>query len=119
MDARAFEYCTTLKEIDASKATSIGSFAFVGCTSLEYADISNTSSIGNSAFSGCSSLKTVICTQTTPPTLGETVFWGAHNDLKIYVPTESVETYKASWVALADRIVDIAEYNPGTETPEN
>lgn len=52
--------------------------------------------IGNYAFTDCSSLTSVYCKATTPPALGTNVFSGNASDRKIYVPTESVDTYKAA-----------------------
>ena len=63
-------------------------------------------SIGKYAFSNCSALKEVYCKPTTPPTGGDYMFgcnaWGR----KIYVPTASVNAYKAAegWSDYADSI---------------
>ena len=52
--------------------------------------------IGQYAFYDCTSLTSVYCKATTPPELGTNVFSGNASDRKIYVPTESVDTYKAA-----------------------
>lgn len=87
--------------------TIIRNNAFGGCISLTSATIpDNIVSIGNSAFSGCSSLKEIYCKPTTPPTGGYNMFYNNASGRKIYVPTESVEAYKAAseWSAYADDI---------------
>ena len=64
-------------------------------------------SIGNSAFDYASKLSEVYCESTTPPTLGTGVFNANATGRKIYVPSESVDAYKAaaSWSAYASAIV--------------
>ena len=63
--------------------------------------------IEDSAFSYASKLSEVYCKSTTPPTLGTGVFNNNATGRKIYVPSESVEAYKAAanWSAYADAIV--------------
>jgi hypothetical protein len=62
-------------------------------------------SIGSEAFYGCSSLTSITCEATTPPTLKWSVFDDT-NDCPIYVPADSVDTYKAAenWSEYAKRI---------------
>ena len=109
----AFEGCTGLTSIIVpSDVTSIGDSAFEGCTSLTSVIIpSDVTSIGGSAFSGCTGLTSISCAATTPPTLGEDVFSNTNN-VPIYVPDTSVDTYKAAsgWSTYADRIQVIMEY---------
>lgn len=63
------------------------------------------SSIGAGVFSECPSLIRVVCYATTPPTLGVSVFYNSNN-AKIYVPANSVDSYKqaTNWSTYADRI---------------
>lgn len=63
------------------------------------------SSIGAGAFSECTSLIRVVCYATTPPTLGSSAFYNSGN-AKIYVPANSVDSYKqaTNWSTYADRI---------------
>ena len=58
------------------------------------------------AFSGCSSLTSVYCKATTPPTVGLDIFYNNASGRKIYVPTASVDAYKAAngWNYYADYI---------------
>ena len=119
----AFYYCSNITSITLpAKLVKIGSFAFSGlsiteltipdsvtsigeqafcvCKKLITATIgSKVKSISNYGFQGCSSLISVYCKRTTPPTLGTSVFSGNASGRKFYVPTDSVESYKAasSW----------------------
>ena len=58
------------------------------------------------AFEAIPTLTTVTCRATNPPTLDALAFEGSSNIAHIYVPTESVETYKAAtnWSAFANII---------------
>ena len=92
----AFSSCSSLQSITIpSSVTSIGASAFYACSSLQSITIpSSVTSIGASAFYGCYSLSSVTLFPTTPPTSGTSVFSTSFLK-KIYVPAESVETYKA------------------------
>ena len=63
-------------------------------------------SIGESAFQYCYSLTSVYCKATTPPTGGSSMFDGNASGRKIYVPMNSVDTYKSAqyWSNYADAI---------------
>ena len=63
--------------------------------------------LGKQAFFGCSTLASVTCQATTPPTLGNKAFNNCSANLKILVPTESVEAYKTAWSAYEDKITSI------------
>ena len=89
-----------------SHPTSIGDSMFQKCTKLTTLVIpSNISSIDGSAFYGCSGLTSITVESATPPTLGSIVF-GSTNDCPIYVPSGSVNAYKAAsgWSNYASRI---------------
>lgn len=77
--------------------TSIGYMTFSDSTALTSVRIGpNISFIAQYAFIRCSSLSSVTIEATTPPTFGGNgVFNNTSANLKIYVPAESVETYKA------------------------
>ena len=71
--------------------------AFGDCKLLEDVRIGNgIESIGNYCFIRCTALESVTIEATTPPTFGgAAVFSNTSANLKIYVPAESVELYKA------------------------
>ena len=101
-----FNDCTSLTSITIPNGvTSIGGSAFQSCTSLTSITISNSvTSIGDAAFYNCQRLASVTVKATTPPTLGNNVFYVTHANLAIYVPAESVDAYKAAWSNYADKI---------------
>ena len=93
--------------IDTS-VTTIGESAFSGCDNLTSVAIGNSiTSIGKNAFSYCSSLTSVYCKATTPPAGGSDMFYDNASGRTIYVPTESVDTYKSAsyWSNYAEEIV--------------
>ena len=88
-----------------SHPTRIGGNMFQNCSGLTTLVIpSNISSIGSSAFEGCSGLTSITVHSVTPPTLGSSAF--NNTSCPIYVPPESVDTYKAAdgWSDYASRI---------------
>lgn len=95
----------------SSSLTTISSKAFGSCTNITYLDTVSTklSSIGSISLS-CPNLKTIIFRATTPPTLDSMAFNDAQN-MTIYVPDESVSTYKraTNWSAHASKIKGISE----------
>lgn len=87
--------------------TSIGEGAFVGCYGLTSITIPNSvTSIGNYAFKSCNSLNSVTVLGTTPPNMNNYGEQFLNTNCPIYVPSESVNTYKAAngWKQYADRI---------------
>ena len=62
--------------------------------------------IGNNAFQNCKALTSFIIYAVSPPTLGTNVFRYVSPMPYIYVPSESVDTYKAAsgWSSLASKI---------------
>ena len=107
ISTRAFKGCGSLTSIDIpNSVTKIGDAAFVDCASLTSIDIPNSvTSIGEEAFRECISLTSVTVNAITPPTLGTKVFMNT-NDCPIYVPSASVNAYKAAtnWSYYASRI---------------
>lgn len=104
----AFSGCSSLTSVEIPNGvTKIGESAFAGCTSLTSVEIPNSvTSIGARVFEDCSSLTSVTVLATTPPALIPPSFVGASSSSKIYVPAESVETYKAAsgWKEYASKI---------------
>lgn len=103
----AFIGCSGLTSIDIpNTVTTLGSSAFSWCSNLTSITIpSGVTTIGNQIFEGCSCMTHVNLLSITPPDLG---FYGYAYDIDfptsnegftIYVPYESLETYKitANW----------------------
>ena len=98
MDDCAFEYCSMLTSVVMSNnLTSIGAKAFYGCINLTSITLpSSITSLGDRAFYHCLVLRTVTCKATTPPTIGDEVFGDNKKLTAIYVPSGSVNAYKAA-----------------------
>ena len=116
----AFYDCSSLTSVTIPDGiTTIESSAFSGCSSLTSITIPNSvTTIGAYAFNRCSSLEFVYCKPIVPPSLESTyVFNNNASGRKIYVPTESIEEYKAAenWCEYADVIVayDFDPTEPG------
>lgn len=109
IDDTAFMYSSGLTSVTIGEnVTTIGMGAFASCSGLTEVTIpSGITSIGAGAFSQCSGLTGVTVNTTTPPTLGGSAF--EYTDCPIYVPCESLNTYKTAsgWSAYADRLVCI------------
>lgn len=106
--ASVFRDCLNFQYVSIpSSLTSIPAECFYNCDGLSDVEIpASITSIGNSAFSGCNSLYIVTMLPETPPTLGTNVFAGTNAELKIYVPSISVNDYKSSpgWSAYGNKI---------------
>ena len=113
----AFMYCTSLASVTLPEGlTSIPDNCFYCCISLTSVTLpASLESIGLSAFYYCSSLESVTVNATTPPTLGNNVFANTADALTVYVPAESVATYKENWSAYEDKIVAIPAPEPQGE----
>jgi len=103
--------CYTAKGISEVKLNEglerIEDFAFGGMSALREITIPSTvTNISYQAFYADKKLDGITCLATTPPTLGSDVF-GDTNNCPIYVPAESVDTYKTAWSQYADRIEPI------------
>lgn len=107
----SFTYCSSLTNINIpSSVTTIMGWAFYGCTSLSNINIPDSViSIEQQAFRYCSNLESVSCLATIPPALGPAVFDNNKAGRKIYVPEESVNTYKAAtnWCNYSSYIVPV------------
>lgn len=89
----------------------IGMNAYSGCTQLSEIRIgSNIEEIKTRAFAGCTSLTAITINAIEPPIITATTFpknGTEYTNFTIYVPAESVETYKTYdevWQGLADKI---------------
>lgn len=107
--------------------TSIGKEAFGGCSGLTTVSIPSTvDTIGEGAFWTNNGMIGLPCevtiNRTTPPTLGDHVFcstrWYSGDtsycdlNFRIYVPSGSVDTYKAAWTEYEDIIYPIGYVPP-------
>ena len=108
IDSYSFYKCIGLTSITIpNSVTSIGDYAFYHCNGLTSVTIPNSvTSIGNYAFSYCRSLTSITVEATKPPTLSGNSVFSNTNNCPIYVPAESVATYKATaiWSKFANRI---------------
>lgn len=115
ISGQAFYNCSGLTSVTIpNSVTTIGNQAFSYCTSMTSVTIgSGVTSIGGSAFNnnGTRNLTTVTCLATTPPTMGTQVFAGNYALTTIYVPSASVNAYKAAsgWSDYSSKIQAIPE----------
>ena len=104
----AFYNCTILQSITIpSGVVSIKDYVFSYCISLTSVNIPDSvTNMGRYVFDNCTSLTRLTVNAVVPPTLDGLLLLEPHVDLVIYVPAESVETYKAAsrWSTYASRI---------------
>ena len=104
----AFARCDELTSVEIpSSVEFIGYRAFTGCIALPSITIpSSVRTIGGEVFLDCLELESVTVLRNTPPDLGENVFSNTSSSLTIYVPAESVETYKeaTNWSSYESKI---------------
>ena len=93
-----------------SSVTSIGERAFASSSLTSITIPSSVTSIGNNAFFLCTKLDFVTINASVPPSGGEKMFYATN--CPIYVPFESVETYKTTqyWSDYSDRILAIVDH---------
>jgi hypothetical protein len=116
----AFYNCNSITSVTmGNSVTSIGKYAFYGCSGITSVTIGDSvTKIGTYAFANCSNLTSVYCKAITPPAGASAMFYGIASGRKIYVPAESVDTYKlaAIWSDYADKIVAAIENIPVAST---
>lgn len=84
------------------------------CTGTKISKIifpTTTTKIVYNLCSNCTELKIAVCKAVTPPTgIERYTFEGCHSELKIYVPDENVDTYKAAtgWSLYSSKILPIS-----------
>ncbi len=93
-----FNGCKSLKRIDFGIGVAdIADKAFYGCKSLEVLDIpANITYLGNNCFDGAESLQEVYIRGDRVLDIGYRAFSDAKTDLRIYVPADLVDEYKAN-----------------------
>ena len=110
--SNAFSICSGLTSVTIpNSVTHIDSNAFQYCSNLTSVNIGNSVvRIGAEAFDTCRQLISVVVEATNPPILNFDVFNSNANNRKIYVPAESVNTYKTAtdWSTYADDIEAIS-----------
>ncbi|MBP5561017.1 MAG: leucine-rich repeat domain-containing protein [Muribaculaceae bacterium] len=109
LGSELFRGCNSLETcVFECAITSLPNFCFYSCTKLKNLDLpSSITSIGASSIRSNNVLQYVIVRSTTPPTLGANCF-DFTNNCPIYVPDDSVATYKTSWSSLASRIFPLS-----------
>lgn len=130
----AFRGCIQLNKIMLpNNLTNLGSYAFSGCKNFPSINIpqyitiiptgcfydcdgmtdiylpENVRLIQSKAFGECGGLVNFTCYATEPPAIYSDTFSGMNENLKIYVPAESVNAYKTAWSTYANNIVAIGE----------
>lgn len=108
IDNYAFAWRFSLTSVTIPEGVKIiGINAFLSCNALTGIEIPATViEIDDSAFAGCGSLASITVLATTPPILGSEAFDSSVEGFAIYVPAESVDTYKAAseWSSYASKI---------------
>ena len=115
-----FSNCRSLSSVTISDSvTNIGSQCFSSCSGLTSIDIPDlVTRLGYNCFVNCSGLTAITCLPTTPPTSGWGMFDNTNNS-PIYVPNDSVGTYKSAWSDYAGRIFPIDPEPLPTGSTEN
>lgn len=102
----AFNGCNKLVTMEVPALTFIGDDSIRACTSLLALDFPDSlTTIGYRAFYGCSGMTSLTVRSINPPQVyNSAAFYGT--SFIIYVPSESVETYKVTgnWKSVASRI---------------
>ena len=113
----AFSGCSNLKTVVYGRnVRRIGKIVFGDCTSLTSIDLpESVISIDEYAFYNCIGITSITSRAITPPTVGENAFGNVDKSIPLYVPGESIETYKITeqWKDFTN-ILPI----PGTEISE-
>ena len=107
----AFWGCKNFRYINIPNSlTYIPNFCFYDCDGMTDIELhSAITSIGQYAFYNCDGMYSITLHSTTPPTLGYNALGNTSSNLKIYVPSASVDTYKAAnrWSDFANKIYAI------------
>lgn len=87
------------------------SVAFRNCDAMTSINIPSTvTQIGHYAFENCTALTSITCLATTPPDIENSTLYYVPSDCAIYVPSASVNAYKAAanWSSRANYIQAIS-----------
>ena len=102
-----FGYSSVESVTIAEGVTTFNDNCFKGCSSLESIVLPSTTSVmTHGVFNTCANLTSVTILATTPPTGVSTYTFQNSPNAQVYVPAESVETYKSAsgWSQWASRI---------------
>jgi hypothetical protein len=101
-----FRECTKLTEIILpSGVTQVAAFSFRDCTSVTTIDIPETvTTLNDSCFRGCTATTSITMRGLTPPSHSGVNHFMGTNSAPIYVPAESIDTYKVVWASYKNRI---------------
>ncbi len=108
----SFYMCEALTNVELFQLPSIPEYLFGKCSSLKSVIIHETSRIGPGWLNECYAIEKISFLQATPPSISGTAepFPPLSNySYHIYVPKESLETYKEQWGAYKDIIMAIEE----------
>lgn len=114
--ANAFSYTNLTSAIVPNSVTTIGNAAFSRISTISTLTIgSGVTSIGEHLVSYRGGALTVYILPTTPPPLGTNAFWNSTSNLKIYVPSASLDTYKGAtnWATWKDYMYGATVNNDG------
>lgn len=107
----AFRECKNFPLVNIPKSlTSIPSYCFYDCDGLYSIEFhENITSIGDYALANCNGLCLITSKSVIPPAAGSNTFTGLSSISKVYVPAQSVDTYKAAtgWSTLSNNIYAI------------
>lgn len=104
-----------LGKVETLDGNSSGAGCFGGMGNLTFAELpSSLKSIKSHVFWRCRQLNTIICRAIQPPTISGTPFKEAGALSSIYVPDDSVDSYKeaSGWSAMASIIKPLSQYEP-------
>ena len=92
----AFSYCSSLKKVEIPNSVdTINNNTFQYCTSLRSVILPDSVKyIAFQVFEECTSMEALICYTKDVPHTEENTFYNCNSDMIIYVPEESVESYR-------------------------
>lgn len=106
IEMRSFEFCEYLFDVHIpNTVTSIGHSAFFGCSLSKIIIPESVQSIGAHAFISRWGMIDIYIKSINPPSLMGTL--GEVNNVRIYVPVDSLAEYKSDpgWIEYSDRII--------------
>ena len=97
--ANAFYGCSGINSLTIpASVKAIDSNAFYGCSGIGSLTFpASVSSIGSSAFGGCSGLTSITAKRTVAPSTSANAFDGIPDDIPVYIPCGSRNSYDSCW----------------------